>query len=82
MSKDWEVLVHALMHSGCALYVIETLFVFIISSPYLKRRLDMAECGCERSPTGKCVGWCQATFICANFKVVVSGIGGRIPRVR
>ena len=57
MSKDWEVLVHALMHRGCVLCVIETLFVFIISSPYLKRRLDMAECGCGRSPTGKCVGW-------------------------
>jgi len=24
---------------------------------------------------------CQAPFICANFKVVVSGIGGRIPRL-
>ena len=24
---------------------------------------------------------CQALFICANFKVVVSGIGGRIPRL-
>ena len=25
--------------------------------------------------------YCQAPFICANFKVVVSGIGGRIPRL-
>jgi hypothetical protein len=55
--KDWEVLVHALMHRDCALYVIETLFVFTNYASYLKRRLDMAECGCGRSPTGKCVGW-------------------------
>jgi hypothetical protein len=57
VSKDWEVLFHALMHSGWALYVIEVIFVFIISSRYLKRRLDMAECGCGRSPTSKCLGW-------------------------